>query len=192
MNVPYTASTVMPDFPVTSENVIQFWADAGPAAWFAKNEVFDAEFRERFLGTHMAAARRELDHWADTPRGTLALLILLDQFPRNAFRGTGHMFATDSLALHFARLAKERHFIEAIDASLRAFMILPFEHSESLDDQHIAVALCEPLGGSTFDFAVLHREIIQRFGRFPHRNAALGRISTQAELDYLASGGFKG
>ena len=71
-------------------------------------------------------------------------------------------------------------------------MILPFEHSESLEDQHIAVALCEPLGGSTFDFAVLHRDIIQRFGRFPHRNAALGRISTQAELDYLASGGFKG
>lgn len=182
----------MPDSPASIENVIQFWADAGPAAWFAKNEAFDAEFRKRFLEAHMAAARRELDHWADSPRGTLALLILLDQLPRNAFRGTGHMFATDSLALHFARLGKKHGFIEAIDVSLRAFMILPFEHSENLDDQNIAVALCEPLGGSTYDFAVLHRDIIKRFGRFPHRNAALGRISTQAELDYLTSGGFKG
>lgn len=182
----------MSDPPVSPESVITFWADAGPAAWFAKNEAFDAAFREQFLSAHMAAARRELDYWADSPTGTLALLILLDQFPRNAFRGTGHMFATDSLALHFARLGKQRGFIDAIDASLRAFMILPFEHSENLEDQHIAVTLCEPLGGSTFDFAVLHREIIERFGRFPHRNAALGRISTQAEQDYLATGGFKG
>lgn len=182
----------MPDSPVTIEDVIQFWADAGPAAWFAKNDAFDAIFRDRFLCTHMAAARRELDHWGASAPGTLALLILLDQFPRNAFRGTAHMFATDSLALHYARQGKAHGFIEATEASLRPFMILPFEHSENLDDQHIAVALCEPLGGSTFDFAVLHRDIIERFGRFPHRNAVLGRISSQAELDYLTSGGFKG
>lgn len=182
----------MPDHPVSPESVIMFWADAGPAAWFAKNDHFDVEFRDQFLDAHMAAARRELDHWAESARGTLALLILLDQFPRNAFRGTAHMFATDSLALYFARQGKERGHIESIDATLRPFMILPFEHSESLDDQHIAVALCEPLGGSTFDFAILHRDIIERFGRFPHRNTVLGRTSTPAELDYLDSGGFKG
>lgn len=182
----------MPDNPVSPESVITFWANAGPAAWFAKNDQFDDAFREQFLRAHMAAARRELDHWAESARGTLALLILLDQFPRNAFRGTAHMFATDSLALHFARLGKKHGFIDSIDTALRPFMILPFEHSENLDDQHIAVALCEPLGGSTFDFAVLHRDIIERFGRFPHRNAVLGRISTQAELKYLESGGFKG
>ncbi|ESQ78455.1 DUF924 family protein [Asticcacaulis sp. YBE204] len=174
------------------DDVIAFWEAAGPQKWFAKDEAFDRDFRERFLDLHMQAAARQLDDWADTARGSLALLILLDQFPRNAFRGTAHMFATDPLALFFARQAVDAGQDTAIADILRPFLYLPFEHSENLTDQERAVELMRPLGGQSLDYAEGHRDIIQRFGRFPHRNPVLGRVTTAPEQAFIDGGGFAG
>ncbi len=176
----------------SADAVVGFWRDAGPAAWFRKDEAFDRRFSERFMAAFMAAARRELDHWLETPVAALALLILLDQFPRNAFRGTALMFATDPLARHFADAAIGRGHDQATEASLRGFFYLPLEHSEDLADQERCVALCQPLGGETLNWARIHLEVIQRFGRFPHRNAVLGRTTTAAEQAFLDDGGFSG
>jgi uncharacterized protein (DUF924 family) len=172
--------------------ILEFWRKAGPDQWFTKDATFDSSFHDRFRELHFAAARRELDHWADQPEGCLALLILLDQFPRNCFRGTAHMFATDPLARHFARKAVELGHDEAIDPELRVFLYLPFEHSEHLDDQYRSVELARFLPESFMKFAIEHRDIIQRFGRFPHRNRALGRETTPEEQAFLDSGGFAG
>jgi len=173
--------------------VTRFWRDAGPEAWFRKDDAFDADFRNRFLDLHYAAARRELDGWADTPEGSLALMILLDQFPRNCFRGTGHMFATDPLARHFAEKAVAAGHDMALEADLRAFVYLPFEHSEEMADQERSVALFSERAPASFTpYAVEHRDIIARFGRFPHRNAALGRETTAEEQAFLDGGGFAG
>lgn len=182
----------MTQYEDTAQGVLQFWRDAGPQRWFRKDVQFDRQFGERWAGLHMAAARRELDDWAGTADGVLALLILLDQFPRNAYRGTAHMFATDPLARHFARLAVRRGLDVRIAVELRAFCYLPFEHSENPDDQAMAVRLMASLDPRSLDFAVVHQRIIERFGRFPHRNAALGRESTAEELRFLAEGGFSG
>ncbi len=178
--------------PDKANEIVQFWRNAGPAKWFAKNPAFDQMFRERFLHDHMAAARREYEDWLKTPDGSLALIILLDQFPRNAFRDTAHMFATDGLALHYARVALPRGHPACIEPEMRAFMYLPFEHAEDMDSQETAVQLCTELGGSTLDFAIIHHDIIFRFGRFPHRNPVLGRETTPEEKEFLAEGGFKG
>ena len=179
-------------FATQPQDVVAFWLEAGPAQWFTKSTQFDAGFRARFEDAHMAAAARRLDAWLDEPAGALALMILLDQFPRNAYRDTGHMFATDALALHFAeRAIAAGHDLE-VDTSLRQFFYMPFEHAENLAAQNRAVALMEPLGAESVRWAVLHRDIIKRFGRFPHRNAALGRQTTQAEREFLESGGFAG
>lgn len=178
--------------PLRARSLIDFWISAGPQAWFAKDLAFDAEFRQRFMDDHMAGARRQLDGWMASAHGALALLLLLDQFPRNAFRDTAHMFATDSLALHFAEQSVERGDISAIDKELRVFLILPFEHSENLQHQEMAVRLCQDLDSRTLQFAVMHRDIIGEFGRFPHRNEMLGRVTTDAEREFLASGGFRG
>lgn len=169
--------------------VLDFWREAGPDRWFRKDEDFDALFRSRFLDLHMAAARRELDGWIDTPDGALALMILLDQFPRNAFRDTAHAFATDPLALTLAREAVERRHHKAVDPALLNFLILPFEHSERLEDQDRYLELA----GDDADlrkWGVIHRDIIVRFGRFPHRNPALGRTMTAEEQAFLDAGGF--
>jgi uncharacterized protein (DUF924 family) len=180
------ATTAMP------EEVVDFWRDAGPERWFNKDAAFDTLFRERFLPLHFAAARRELDPWAETAPGSLALAILLDQFPRNAFRGTAHMYATDPLALHFARRAQAEAHGEATDAELRLFLHLPFCHSENLADQDLSVRLSTPLGGSAREHAEGHRDIIRRFGRFPHRNPLLGRETTAEEQAFIDGGGFAG
>lgn len=181
---------------ISNENqiadVVAFWTDAGMQHWFGKDEAFDQRFRERFLDLHMAAASRKLDAWLDSPQGALALLILTDQFPRNTFRGTGHMYATDPLARHFAHRAQASGHMQRVDAPLRLFFCLPFTHSEQLEDQDYAVELNTGLGGIGLEHALGHREIIRRFGRFPHRNALLGRESTQQELEFLAQGGFQG
>ena len=186
-----TASTT-PTTPTTPETVVAFWVDAGPAAWFAKNAAFDTRFRELFLDVHYAAARRELDDWAATPVGTLALLILLDQFPRNAFRGTAHMYATDPLARHFARRLNTTRGDRELPQDLRLFCYLPFSHSEALPDQERAVALNGELGQESLRHALNHRDNIRRFGRFPHRNPMLARETTPAEAEFLARGGFAG
>jgi uncharacterized protein (DUF924 family) len=171
---------------------VSFWLEAGWERWFTKDPEFDAHFRDRFLDLHYAAARREHDAWIDSADGAMALMILLDQFPRNVFRGTGHMFATDSLARMYAEMAIERGHDRAFDDKAAGFFYLPFEHSEALADQHRSVDLFTRLGEPWLQYAVVHLEIIERFGRFPHRNPALGRSSTQEELQFLDGGGFSG
>jgi len=173
--------------------VVQFWREAGEAGlWFRKDEAFDQRFRERFLGLHLAAARREHDSWADGAQGSLALLVLLDQYPRNAFRGTPHMYATDPLARQVARLSVARGHAAQVDEPLRLFFCLPFAHSEDLADQDLSVELNTQLGPEARRHAEGHRDIVRRFGRFPHRNPILGRESTSAELAFLREGGFAG
>lgn len=172
-------------------DVVGFWREAGPR-WFARDDAFDHEFRERFLALHYAAARGELASWEQSPEGVLGLLILLDQFPRNAFRGTGHMFATDGLALAIARRALVNGFDLKIEMQLRPFVYLPYEHAENLADQDECVRLMTQFGGETLRYAIVHRDVIAQFGRFPHRNASLGRDTSVAEQYFLDKGGFSG
>lgn len=176
-----------------AKEVVEFWRAAGPQRWFARDDQFDAEFRRRFLDAHYAAARRACEDWLETAEGALALMLLLDQFPRNCFRNTAHSYATDGLARHYATRAIEEGLDRELTPQLRAFIYLPFEHSEDPLDQERSVAMFEVLGDLEYlRYAELHRDIIRRFGRFPHRNAALGRIPTPEELDFLATGGFAG
>lgn len=177
----------------TPQDVLTFWREAGPKAWFAKDDGFDAAIRAHFEDLHHAAARGELHAWEETADGALALLLLLDQFPRNIYRGSAHQFATDPLARSIADQAIARGFDQAHGKDLRAFFYLPLEHSEDAADQARAVALFESTGDANLvKWANLHADIVRRFGRFPHRNACLGRQSTEAELAFLADGGFKG
>ncbi|UDL90224.1 DUF924 family protein [Mesorhizobium sp. PAMC28654] len=173
-------------------SVTKFWRDAGTDAWFEKNDAFDADFRDQFLELHYAAARRECDDWSDHAEGSLALMILLDQFPRNCFRGTGHMFATDPLARHFAGKAIAAGHDMVLDAEIRIFVYLPFEHSELFTDQLESMRLMAASAEGYLKYAIEHRDIIQRFGRFPHRNRMLGRETTPEEQAFLDEGGFSG
>lgn len=170
----------------------QFWLDAGFDAWFRKDDAFDADFRARFMDDHFAAAGRRHDDWLEQPEGAFALMVLLDQFPRNAFRGTGHMYATDPLARHFARRAIAAGHDRAFDQRGRVFFYLPFSHSELLADQEYALELNRDLGGEYLKHAIGHHDIVARFGRFPHRNRILGRDTTPAEQAFLEQGGFAG
>ena len=172
-------------------DIIAFWREAGAGKWFARDDAFDAEFRQRFELAHFAAARGEYEAWMASGEGALALQILLDQFPRNCFRGTAHSYATDGLARHYAQRAVDAGLDRDVEAPLRVFCYLAFEHSEALVHQHQAVRLIAALGDAELlRYAELHRDVVQQFGRFPHRNAALGRESTQEEVEFLASGGF--
>jgi uncharacterized protein (DUF924 family) len=174
------------------EDVVGFWREAGETAWFRKDNAFDTAFRTRFLDAHEAAARGELDNWADTAEGALALILLLDQFPRNCFRGSSAMFATDEKAIAVADAAIAEGHDLLLPEDIRVFVYLPFEHAEDLALQERCVALCAPLREDYLRFAVVHHDIIARFGRFPHRNAVLERESTAEELAFLAEGGFSG
>ena len=178
--------------PPLPHEIVAFWRDAGHERWFGKSDAFDEELREQFEGLHFAAARGELADWAETADGSLALLILLDQVPRNIFRGSAHAYATDPLAKSIAEAAIAAGHDQAFDLALRCFFYLPFEHSESLQDQDRCVELSKALDADTLQWAEMHRDIICRFGRFPHRNAALGRETTAAEAAFLAEGGFAG
>jgi uncharacterized protein (DUF924 family) len=176
----------------TAGEIVRFWRDAGPRAWFVKNEAFDGRCRG-FEAEHHAAARRELTHWELDAEGALALLILLDQFPRNIFRNSAHAFATDRLAQGVTLRAIEKGFDAATDSALRVFFYMPLEHAEDIALQERACVLVEAMGDPEFTrYAKLHRDVIARFGRFPHRNQVLGRASTPEELAYLAEGGFAG
>jgi len=182
---------------MSSQYVIGFWLAAGPKAWFAKDDAFDAAIRDRFGDLHMQASRGDLHSWSASPEGALALLILLDQFPRNMHRGSAHAFATDPLAYAIARRAVAAGFDQKVAPELRPFFYLPFEHSERIEDQDRAVELCEAHktatgDGDTLKWALLHRDIVARFGRFPHRNRCLGRVTTPEEQAYLDGGGFSG
>ena len=170
--------------------LVEFWRDAGMGKWFRGGEAFDAECRTRWLDAHLAAARREFDDWLDDAEGALALVLLLDQIPRNVFRNSGHAFATDSLALHVAGRAIDAGHDAKIDAGLRFFFYLPFEHSEAIADQDRAVELFTALGNADLlGYANAHRDVIARFGRFPHRNRALGRSNSPEEQAWLDAGG---
>jgi uncharacterized protein (DUF924 family) len=172
--------------------VAAFWRPLGHAVWFGKDPTFDAGFRDAFAVQHGAAARGELMPWLATADGALSLVILLDQYPRNAFRGTDRMYATDTLARIAADAALDLGHDRAVDPDLRGFFYLPFSHSELLPDQERSVALCADLPEPGPSHSRGHRDTIARFGRFPHRNAILGRPSTVDEIDWLAAGGFAG
>jgi uncharacterized protein (DUF924 family) len=175
-----------------AREVFDFWRAAGPAQWFAKDAAFDARFRARFLADHEAAARGELEHWMASPESALALVVLLDQFPRNAFRGTARMYDTDALARRAAGKAFAAGYDQRLPQELRKFFVLPFAHSEDIADQERAVALARRIGPDDLAQAEHHRDIVQRFGRFPHRNRILGRKTTPAEQQYLDDGGYQG
>lgn len=173
-------------------DVIAFWREAGSERWFKKDAKFDDDIRRRFLALHENAAAGKLTGWEASAEGALALLILLDQFPRNMFRGQARIFATDPLA----RAIASRAILNGYDGAfpdLRNFFYLPFEHSEDLADQERSLTLYKAAGDADgLKWAELHADIIRRFGRFPHRNAVLGRVSTPEEQEFLDSGGFAG
>jgi uncharacterized protein (DUF924 family) len=177
---------------VSAADVVEFWRQAGPSMWFAKDAGFDRRFREAFLSEHEAAARGELDTWMTTPEGALALLLLLDQFPRNSFRGTPRMYATDAAARRIAAAAVDAGHDRKVPPDLRIFFYLPFAHSEYLGDQDRAVALGRHLGSPNTEHSERHRSIVRRFGRFPHRNPILGRKMTPEEQEFLDQGGYSG
>lgn len=180
-----------------SHDILHFWIDdVGPGGWYASDEALDARISERFGGACETAAGGGHGGWMARPDGTLALLILLDQFPRNIYRGTAQAFATDGLARARAKQAIGRGLDLKIAEPERQFFYLPLMHSESLADQELCVAMLltrlPETGADNLEHGVKHREVIRRFGRFPSRNAALGRRDTEAERAYRAGGGYMG
>jgi uncharacterized protein (DUF924 family) len=181
--------------PVTSFNpghLVKFWRDAGPESWFKVDSDFDRKFRTAFAADFAAAASGQLDYWLETAEGALALVILLDQYPRNSFRGTLWMYVTDQAARIVAELSIGKGFDRAFEDMLPLFFYLPFGHSENLADQERAVVLCKRFGEPAIAHSQRHLDIIKRFGRFPHRNPILGRKMHSEEQNYLDNGGFKG
>ena len=172
--------------------VLTFWEEAGPDAWYTHDESFDRTIRDRFGTLWDSAAVGDCDHWARGPRGALALIVLLDQFPRNMFRASPLAFATDARALRIASLALSRGWDLKITGDLRQFFYMPFMHSEHLTDQDRSVRLMKARmeGTNNLLHARVHREVIRRYGRFPYRNAALGRVSNPGEEAFLAGGGY--
>jgi uncharacterized protein (DUF924 family) len=178
------------------DEILQFWFGDGSdpeheRRWFAQDAGFDQACRNGFLADHERAAGGELDNWKEEPSSALALILLLDQFPRNIFRGTPRSFATDPQALATAKDAIARGFDLALPPARRQFIYLPFQHSENLDDQHQSVRLFRKLAAEHpemsghIKYADHHFQVIRRFGRFPHRNAVLGRVSTTEEAEFL-------
>jgi uncharacterized protein (DUF924 family) len=176
---------------VTPAAILAFWRDAGPERWYAPDAAFDAEVRRRFLGLWQQAAAGELSSWETSDDGALALVIVLDQFPRNMFRGDAQTYASDALAREVAHRAIDRGVDARIDGALREFLYLPFMHSEHLADQLRCIELERAAGHiESLKWAEHHAEIIRRFGRFPHRNRLLGRETTPDEQAFLDEGGF--
>lgn len=178
---------------MTPQDVTSVWEQAGEARWFAKDAAFDGMLRVRF-GDALAAARAgAFDQWGETPEGALGLVILLDQVSRNINRGSPLAFAADARALRFARHWIGQGFHQRLTAPRARWLIMPFEHAEDLDAQNRGVALFRTMGLSDMaHWAQVHRDIIARFGRFPHRNPILGRPSSPAERDFMKAGGFAG
>jgi len=178
---------------VTPETIIAFWKEAGPPRWFKKDPAFDEDIRQRFLATHDAAAAGTLTGWEKSASGALALMLLLDQFPRNMFRDSARAFATDPQALALAKRAIGRGFDVLVEPQMRSFFYLPFMHAEDLTEQNRGVTLYRTAGDSDGEkWAQLHADIIRKFGRFPHRNKVLGRETTPDEQAFLDGGGFSG
>ena len=172
-------------------DVVAFWRAAGPDLWFAENPAFDTEIRARFLWTYEVAAGGGQAVWEEAPESTLALLIVLDQFSRNIFRGLARAFATDPHARMVANGALARGFDQGVERLLRIFFYLPFEHAETMADQERSLALFRAYGDPDhLKYAEEHADVIRQFGRFPWRNIALGRTSTPAEIKYLRDHGY--
>ncbi len=182
----------------TPAEILEFWfgreGEEGYGefreAWFVKNPEFDREIRDRFEPVYEEAAAGGLDLWRDEARSCLALIVVLDQFPRNMYRGDARMYAADELARATARHAVEHAFDRELPPHGRMFMYLPFEHSENLEDQRLSVELFRGLAGQMgsedlLEYSVRHMEIVERFGRFPHRNEILGRPTTPEEAEFL-------
>ena len=174
-----------------AREVAGFWfrGDERDPRWFRKDDAFDREIRERFLPLYEQAVRGDLRAWHDAPGECLALVIVLDQFPRNMFRGTARAFAADALAREAARTIVTQGWDRAMGPAQKLFAYLPFEHSELLADQELSCALMQGFDEEQVRYAERHRDIIRRFGRFPHRNAALGRESTAEEIEFLKQPG---
>jgi len=169
------------------ESVLEFWfAEEARRRWFAKDPAFDQSIVTRFGETYAAAHRGELTGWMNGAEHALALIIVLDQFSRNMFRGSSRSFESDELVTGYARTAVARFYPYEKSAEEQGFYYRPFMHSENLADQELSVALFEAIGEErAMHYAILHRDIIARFGRFPHRNAVLGRASTDEEAEFL-------
>ena len=181
----------MTETNVAPEAVLAFWRDAGPNRWYSRDDDFDVEVCGRFLGVWHAAIGGELASWEESDDGALALVIVLDQFPRNMFRGHPGTYASDALARDVARRAIARGVDQRVDPIMREFFYLPFMHSEELADQIRCIELSRQAGlVESAKWAKHHADIIRRFGRFPHRNAILGRENTPEEQTFLDEGGF--
>jgi uncharacterized protein (DUF924 family) len=177
----------------TPAQVLDFWFGAGPQKWFSRDAAFDAAITERFMPSYDAAAAGKFADWEKTAEGALALLLLLDQFPRNMFRASVRAFATDPAALAIAKRAVAHGFDRDLDLPMRNFFYMPFMHSENPADQERCVELSRLYSdANTLKWAELHADIIRRFGRFPHRNVLLGRATTPEEQAFLDAGGFAG
>jgi uncharacterized protein (DUF924 family) len=178
----------------TPQEILAFWLDeVGPEGWYKQDDALDAEIRERFGAAWESAMDGRYALWLTHPTGVLAYIILLDQFPRNMFRGDARSFASDQVSLAAAKQAIHRGWDMAIDEPARQFFYLPLMHSENLCDQERCVRLMKerlPGGPENLLHARVHREIIRRLGRFPYRNAALGRKDTPAEAAFVAEGGY--
>jgi uncharacterized protein (DUF924 family) len=173
--------------------ILAFWREAGRERWYKHSEAFDAEVRRRFLALWQKAAAGELASWEASDDGALALVIVLDQFPRNMFRGDPRTFSSDALAREIARHAIDRGADRRIDPALLEFLYMPFMHSEHLPDQLHCIALFQDADNAeNLKYAREHADIIRRFGRFPHRNCVLGRPTTEEEQAFLDNGGFSG
>ena len=179
---------------IQSQDILDFWLDEiGPQGWYRQDDDIDQRIRDRFMDAWHAARRNELECWSIDPRRCLALIILLDQFPRNMFRGSARAFHSDARALSVAAYALGRGWDLRIEGPERQFFYMPYMHSEHLPDQDHCVRLfAERMPGDNLLHARVHREIIRRFGRFPYRNAALGRRTTAAEQAFLDGGGYGG
>lgn len=185
------------------EEVYDFWIGQGKAnssMWFKKDDTLDKKIRDQFGPWLQDFNPLDYEAWKATPKGLVSLVILLDQFPRNAFRGKPNSFEFDQDALDVAREGLERGFQDQMDVYENMFLILPFEHSEDITDQKESVRLAQdvieraPAADKKFaqmilDYAVRHHDIIEKFGRFPHRNAILGRVSSAEELAFLKTPG---
>jgi len=181
----------MVDIPVTPAGILAFWRDAGPDRWYSRDDAFDAEVRRRFFGLWQRAAAGEFSSWETSDDGALALVIVLDQFPRNMFRDDARTYASDRLAREVAHRAIDRGVDARIDPALREFLYLPFMHSEHLADQLRCIELSRAAGHTeSLKWAEHHADIIRRFGRFPHRNRLLSRATTPDEQAFLDEGGF--
>ncbi len=173
------------------DDILNFWfEEIEPAQWWAKDDAFDQALRTRFGALHQRAANCELYGWRSSGRGRLAEVIVLDQFSRNLFRGAARAFACDPLALGLAQTALEFGVDQSLSPVERSFLYMPFMHSESMAIHDVGIRLFEALAiKANFDSAVQHRAIIERFGRYPHRNAVLGRVSTAEEVEFLPQPG---